>query len=154
MRRWLLSTCSFVVAAVAALGPSRIARAQQDTDHAGNDAPASQSGTLTAPTLRTRVEATYPPDALRDKVEGKVGLEVVVDDTGSVVSAKVTGPAGHGFDEAALDAVRRFSFAPARQNGTPIRSTLQLSYEFHLPSPPPPPPRETMVSPPASPTPS
>ena len=99
----------------------------------------------TAPALRTRVEATYPPDALRDRLEATVGLEVVVDELGAVADAKVTSPAGHGFDEAALDAIRRFTFDPARANGAAVRSVVQLAYEFHLP------PAATAPPPPASP---
>ncbi|HXI54790.1 MAG TPA: TonB-dependent receptor plug domain-containing protein, partial [Polyangia bacterium] len=42
-------------------------------------------------------------------------------------------PAGHGFDEAASEAARRFSFQPARRDGVPIPSIVQFTYEFHLP---------------------
>jgi TonB family protein len=105
------------------------------TDRRAGVAPTS----LTPPLLRTRAEATYPPDALRERREAVVGLEIVVDDAGSVASAKVTANAGHGFDEAALEAVRRFKFEPARENGVPIRSAVQLAYEFHPPAVAPPP---------------
>lgn len=104
---------------------------------------------LTPPEVRTRVEATYPPEALRDRLEGTVGLEVVVDEAGRVVDARVVQPAGHGFDEAALAAVRRFVFEPARKDGAPIRSTVQLGYEFR----PPPLPAAAAAAPtPAAPT--
>ena len=56
-----------------------------------------------------------------------------MDDTGRVVDARVIAPAGHGFDEAALAAARQFTFEPAKRNGTPMKSTVQLSYEFHPP---------------------
>jgi TonB family protein len=132
------------------LGWSSEARAQQDTTSGGGPgfaAPASSGDAVTPPVLRSRVDATYPPDALRDRVSASVGLEVVVDENGHVTSARVTRGVGHGFDEAALDAVRRFTFEPARRGGAAIRSTVQLSYEFH-----PPPPRQTMaLPPPASP---
>jgi TonB family protein len=82
--------------------------------------------------------AAYPPDALRDRIEGTVGLELALDDTGHVTDARVTSPAGHGFDEAALAAARSFVFEPAREAGKPIRSTVQFAYEFHLPPPPAP----------------
>jgi TonB family protein len=114
---------------------------------AGIDAPAD---TLTPPVLRSRIEATYPPDALRDRLDATVGLEIVVDDEGHVGAARVIAPAGHGFDEAALEAVRRFTFEPARKNGAAIRSTVQLAYEFHPPAvslPPAPPPLPAGVSP-------
>ncbi len=65
-----------------------------------------------------------------------------MDESGHVVEPRVTSPAGHGFDEAAVAAVRLFTFEPARRNGKAIRSTVQLSYAFH--PPPPPSARSTM----------
>lgn len=137
------------VAAAAVLGsPLALAQPSEST------APIAPAESVTPPTLRTRAEATYPPDALRDRLEGTVGLSVVVDETGAVVDARVVAPAGHGFDEAALAAVRKFTFEPARRNGTPVRSTLQLAYEFHVPAPPPPAvARTTMAVPPPPPPP-
>ena len=139
MRRWVPAALAAVVVLA---GPA--ARAQPTTPTA--DA-------VTAPVLRDRVEAAYPPDALRERLAATVGVEVVIDETGAVAEARVTAPAGHGFDEAALAAVRRFTFEPARRNGAPIRSTLELTYAFHLPpappsatSPPPPnPPPKTAI---------
>jgi TonB family protein len=92
---------------------------------------------MTPPLLRSRVEATYPADALRERLEATVGLELVIAEDGHVADARVTAPAGHGFDEAALDAARKFTFEPARRNGVAIRSSVQLGYEFHLPPPAP-----------------
>ena len=92
---------------------------------------------ITPPVLRSRVDADYPSQAVRDgQGAATVGLEIVVDETGKVVDALVTAPAGHGFDEAALEAVRKFTFDPARKDGVAIRSTVQLGYAFHAPPPP------------------
>ena len=107
----------------------------------GNDptgAVAPEAADVTPPTLKTHAEATYPADALRDRIEGTVGLELDVDETGKVVDANVIAPAGHGFDEAAVAAARQFTFEPARKGGNAIRSTVQFTYEFHLPARPPP----------------
>ena len=106
---------------------------------------------MTPPVLRTRAEAAYPPDALRDRLDASVGLELVVDENGAVAGARVIAPAGHGFDEAALAAARAFAFDPARKNGVPVRSKVQLAYEFHLP-PPAPPPATAPVAPEATPS--
>ena len=103
-------------------------------------APAPPAGELEPPSLKTRVEATYPEDAKRLGLEGNVGLELVVGEDGHVLDAKISSAAGHGFDEAAIEAVRGFVFEPARQGGKPIRSAVQFTYEFHLPPAPPPPP--------------
>jgi TonB family protein len=121
MTRWLMTTA---FAAIALLASARGAYADS----------------LTPPVLRSRAEAPYPPQALHDRLDASVGLEVVVAEDGSVADAHVTAPAGHGFDEAALAAIRRFTFEPARKNGVAIRSTVQLSYEFHPPERPPEPP--------------
>ncbi|HLK38293.1 MAG TPA: TonB-dependent receptor [Polyangiaceae bacterium] len=107
------------------------------------------------PALRTHAEATYPPEALRDRLEATVTLEVEIDEHGDVTGAKVLAPAGHGFDQAALDAVRRFTFTPAMQAGKPVASVVQLAYEFHLPARPPAPPAAGVSAPaPAPPPPS
>ena len=96
-------------------------------------APAPAAEEVTPPALKTRDEAKYPKEALEKKVEGTVGLELVVDEDGKVESARVTRSAGSGFDESALAAAKNFLFEPARKNGRPLRSAVQFNYEFHLP---------------------
>ena len=102
--------------------------------------PAPAADAITPPVLHTHPEAVYPPDALRDGLEGTVGIELSVDESGRVTDARVTAPGGHGFDEAAVAAAREFTFEPARKGGVAIRSTVQFAYEFHRPAPAPPPP--------------
>jgi TonB family protein len=127
----------------------RLAQAQPN-DPPVAPPPAAPAGDLRPPALLTRTEAVYPDEAKRLGLEGNVGLELVVAEDGRVADAKVTAAAGHGFDEAALDAVRSFVFEPARQGGVPIRSSVQFTYEFHLPPPPPPPvPPAPVPEPPA-----
>ena len=131
---------------------SAAARAQPQAPAGGASPglpPDPPADALTPPVLRSRAEAAYPTEALRDRLEGTVGLEIVVDEAGVVADARITAPAGHGFDEAALEAIRKFTFEPARRNGTAIRSTVQLAYEFHPPPLPPP----TAPSPPSPPLP-
>jgi TonB family protein len=112
--------------------------------------PAADAQTdLSPPALKSKREATYPDEALRQRIEGAVGLELTVAEDGTVADAKVTSPAGHGFDEAAVAAARDFVFEPARQNGSAIRSVVQFTYEFHLPPAPEPPPPPAEPAPPA-----
>ncbi|HEX4341580.1 MAG TPA: TonB family protein [Polyangiaceae bacterium] len=101
--------------------------------------PAPVSGQdVTPPALQTHPAAAYPPEALQQKLEANVGLELTIDESGAVSDARVTTPAGHGFDEAAIAAARQFVFMPARRGGAPIRATVEFNYEFHLPPEPPP----------------
>jgi TonB family protein len=101
------------------------------------DARPLDANATTAPVLQTRAEAVYPPEALRNRIEGTVALELDVDENGTVTAVRVQTPAGHGFDEAALEAANRFKFTPAIRGGKPVRSVVQLAYEFHWPAPTP-----------------
>ncbi len=140
--RHALLCAAFVIAA------APVARAQEPTG--GAPPAASDPGVVTPPSLRDHPAAPYPADALRDRVEGTVGLEITVDEGGHVTDARVTQPAGHGFDEAALAAVRTWTFEPAKRDGRPIASTIQLAFPFALPAPTPGPLPATPPAPPPS----
>ncbi len=92
---------------------------------------------VTPPRLKVHGEAPYPDAARAARVEGTVGIELQIDETGRVSSARVTSPAGFGFDEAALATARAFVFEPARRGDLAIPSTVQFAYDFHLPKPSP-----------------
>ena len=92
------------------------------------------SATLVAPKLKDHSDPVYPPGAVKDRIIATVGLELSVDETGHVLVAKVIQPAGRGFDEAALAAVKNWTFEPALQNGRPIKATVQLTLPFEPPS--------------------
>jgi len=111
-------------------------RAANDVD--GGLASPAQAELLSPPVLRNRSKAVYPPEALTRRQEGTVGLQLQLDAEGRVLDAKVTSPAGQGFDEAALEAVRQFQFEPAKRDGVAIAATVNFSYEFHLSSAPAP----------------
>ena len=91
---------------------------------------------VTPPELDKDEGAKYPEQALRDKVKDPVEviLVVVVDPTGAVKDATVETPQGHGFDEAAIEAVKKATFKPATRNGTPIAAKIKHKYTF---TPPP-----------------
>jgi TonB family protein len=115
----------------------RLAHAEDPTG--GAPPPATDaSADVAPPALKEHPEPAYPADALRDRVSGSVELELTVDATGHVVKSRVVRPAGHGFDEAALAAVETWTFDPAKQNGTPIQSTVQLTIPFEPPALPAP----------------
>jgi protein TonB len=78
------------------------------------------------------VVAAYPVHARADEAEGAVGVELVVDREGRVVEARVTRAAGHGFDEAALVAVRAYRFSPAQREGRAVRVRMPWSVQFRL----------------------
>ncbi|ADO74884.1 TonB-dependent receptor [Stigmatella aurantiaca] len=89
------------------------------------------TGVLTrAPELKRQVEAPYPPEALARQLEGTVVMLIDISETGAVTDVQVTEPAGHGFDEAAVAAVRQFEFEPAEVDGVPAPVRIQYAYQF------------------------
>jgi TonB family protein len=66
--------------------------------------------------------------------EGVVRMLVSLDDHGKVLQAKVTGKAGYGLDQAALEAVHsRCQFAPARDgSGHAVSALIEHLFAFRI----------------------
>ncbi len=87
---------------------------------------------ITPPTVKTFIEADYPPAARVQGLEGRVVLRLAIDDTGAVADAVVLEPAGDGFDEAALAAARQLTFTPATTPDGPVAVQIDFAYGFEL----------------------
>ena len=90
------------------------------------------------PALIQFVEAPYPPAAETQRVEGTVGLLIEIDETGVVSHVEVDSPAGHGFDEAALEAAKQFVFSPAEDEYGAVPVLIEFAYQhssFEFPQP-------------------
>ncbi|MDB4975017.1 MAG: uncharacterized protein JWN48_3358, partial [Myxococcaceae bacterium] len=85
------------------------------------------------PRVAESVQAVYPEQARALGLAGAVTLLVTIAVDGAVLEAGIVEPAGHGFDEAALEAVRRFRFEPARRDGQPIAARIRYRYVFEPP---------------------
>jgi len=103
---------------------------------------------ITPPRLVEFVEASYPPQAEAEGLEGRVLVAITIAADGAVTDVQVVRPAGSGFDEAAVDAVRRFRFEPARRDGAPVPVRIQYEYVFERRVPEPPPEPEVPDEPP------
>jgi protein TonB len=74
----------------------------------------------------------YPPNARRDKVEGKVIIKAFIDESGSVRRAEVIKGIGSGCDEAAIAAVMSSRFRPGKMNGKVVKVQMTISLVFRL----------------------
>jgi TonB family protein len=94
----------------------------------------SESEVTDRATLLSGPKPVYPATALADGIEldAPLAFEIVVDTNGAVISTRPLGVAGHGFDEAALSAVRAFRFTPAKRDGDLVRVRMRWTVEFHL----------------------
>ena len=87
---------------------------------------------ITPPKVLGRVEPVYPEDARKARVRGMVILEARIDETGIVRGAEVVKNLPFGLGEAALNAVRQWTFTPALQNGKPLPIIFNVTMNFTL----------------------
>jgi periplasmic protein TonB len=82
----------------------------------------------------TRVHPDYPEIARKAKVGGSVLLLIVIDQDGRVGSIEVLASpdARFGFDLAAIEAVKRWRYRPARLGGRPVSVQASVRVEFTL----------------------
>lgn len=85
------------------------------------------------PRKLTHVDPIYPAIAQSARVEGTVILETVIDIDGHVTSVRVLRSIPL-LDQAAMDAVKRWSFTPTLLNGTPVPIALTVTVRFALTS--------------------
>ncbi|MGN6314659.1 energy transducer TonB [Trinickia sp.] len=75
----------------------------------------------------------YPEAAQEEGWEGRVVLRVHVDAAGRPVSVDLHASSGHEvLDKAALAAVRRWTFVPAKRGSTPIDGWVDVPLDFRL----------------------
>jgi protein TonB len=85
------------------------------------------------PELVSEFKPTYPEEARRAGVEGRVTLQIVVDEHGNVTTAKVIHGLGYGLDEAAREGMLHAHFKPATRSGSSVATMLTFVYRFELP---------------------
>ncbi len=81
---------------------------------------------------RRPIRPHYPAVARRDGRESTVVVEAWVDDHGQVAFSSVLDSGGPEFDHAALDAIVRSTFRPARLEGRDVPSRVALRIHFAL----------------------
>ena len=74
---------------------------------------------------------SYPDPARRMRVSGAVTIEVVIDETGKVISAQATsGPMA--LREVAVQAAMKARFSPTKLSGQPVKVSGTINYKFTL----------------------
>jgi protein TonB len=74
---------------------------------------------------------SYPETARRMRVTGMVAVEVIVDETGKVISAVATsGPVA--LRDVAVQAALRARFSPTKLSGQPVKVSGLINYKFAL----------------------
>jgi general secretion pathway protein A len=81
--------------------------------------------------LLSRIPPQYPPLARRQRVEGDVVVNFVVEESGNVSHLNiVSGPMM--LRQAAISALRTWKYKPAQLDGQPVAVKMQVTFRFHL----------------------
>jgi periplasmic protein TonB len=89
-------------------------------------------GSATGPRFLQKAMPDYPMVAKRMGREGKVLLRLTIDETGKLLHVEVMEHSGYGFADAAVEAVKRSTFIPARKDGRTIMARALLPVKFML----------------------
>jgi outer membrane biosynthesis protein TonB len=103
-----------------------------------------------APKVLGHPSPKYNSEAMRNKIQGVVRLEVVVMPDGTVSRARIVGATwtiglettggqpptavadAQGLDEEALNTIKRWTFTPATVNGTPVTAVVSTDMAYKI----------------------
>lgn len=75
---------------------------------------------------------SYPEQAKKKNIEGKVLIKILVDENGNIDATNVIKGIGYGCDEAAEKAARSCKFTPAKKDGKNVKAQVVLPVQFKL----------------------
>ena len=82
--------------------------------------------------LVKKVQPTYPPNALRLRLEGAVQLLATISKNGDISAVKILSGEPQ-LARAAVDAVKQWKYKPYLLNGSPVEIQTQVTVKFTLP---------------------
>jgi len=92
----------------------------------------SECDEITRPEVIEKVNPKYPEEARKAKIMGHVIVETVINEKGTVDDIKVVESPDERLSEAAVEAIRQWTFEPALCDGRPVGVYYNLTINFHL----------------------
>jgi TonB family protein len=89
-------------------------------------------GAVIAPKPLKTPDPHYSPEARSARVQGTVILETIVDTQGRPTTLQVVRPLGLDLDEAAVEAVKKWTFRPATLHGQAVPVLINVEVNFRL----------------------
>lgn len=98
----------------------------------GADAAVPCGPNITMPRVLKEQKPEYTTTAMREKAQGSVEVQAVVDVDGTINQARIVRPLHPELDEQALLAVKQWRFAPGTMNGNPVPVLVEIELTFTL----------------------
>jgi TonB family protein len=89
-------------------------------------------GSVSPPSVMSKVEPEYSAEASAAKLEGTVRLTTEIGPDGIARNSKVITPLGLGLDENAIDAISQWRFRPGMKDGQFVTVAATIEVSFHL----------------------
>jgi periplasmic protein TonB len=86
----------------------------------------------TQPEIITRGVPEYPEIARKMGIQGRVTVEVTVDAQGKPIQAKVVKTSSEIFNDAAIQAVMKYTFKPAMMSTGPVTAKVYIPIDFRM----------------------
>ena len=89
---------------------------------------------VTLPKQVKTIYARFPPDAMRAKVQGLVGMEAVVLPDGTVGEVRVVRSLDkrYGLDDEAVKALKQWQFTPGKKDGINVPVVIEVEMSFSV----------------------
>ena len=84
------------------------------------------------PRVKSEFRAPYPTEAKEQGIEGKVVMEILVDEKGAVRKVTLISGLGYGMDEAAMESIKKFIFEPAKIGERAVAVVIRYGINFVL----------------------
>ncbi len=89
-------------------------------------------GDVKEPVEIQRVQPTYPEEARKNRIQGRVVVQAVIDTKGNVQRVEAVESPDPMLTEAALGAVKQWTYKPATKKGKPVKVRLTVTVAFKL----------------------
>ena len=76
------------------------------------------------------VPPVYPDEMRRQGTSGVVTVSILIDEKGNVTEPKVVKTSHEAFSQPALDALARWKFKPAKQDGAAVAMRVSIPIQF------------------------
>jgi len=100
----------------------------------GDDPRFQRGGTLSGPDLLQKVDPKYPPELIKQHVQGEVILYAIIRKDGSVDSIQLVRGVEPELDRNAMEALAHWKFRPGTRDGTPIdmETVAHIPFRFRV----------------------
>ncbi len=86
----------------------------------------------TQPGLVKNAAPTYPEEAMKKGLEGTVFVKIWIDPEGKIRDAVIAKSDAEIFNQASLDAAKKFLFTPALKDGKPVSVWVVVPFKYKL----------------------